>query len=157
MKSPHKTALKSQNQPAGIRWSIYRAAVEFGIDRRTLARRLASASTEPGPDAHYSTRDIVCAVFTDLETERTRLTKAQADVAELKRGELLRNWMPRELVIPLWNGTLEIMRGIISSRRDLPEPLKADLIRDLQPPNENEYLNDTPFIEAEGPLTAGEG
>ena len=84
MKSPHKTALKSQNQPAVIRWSIYRAAMEFGIDRRTLARRLAAASTEPGPDGHYSTGDIVRAVFNNLELERTRLTRAQADIAEVQ-------------------------------------------------------------------------
>jgi hypothetical protein len=142
-----------KKQAAGIRWSIYRAAMEFGIDRRTLARRLAAAGgIHPGDDGRYSTRDIVRAVFTDLEAERTRLTKAQADCAEIKYHELLRNWMPREPVIRLWNGTLEKMRGIISSRRDLPEPLKADLIRDLQPPNESEYLNDTPFTEAEGPL-----
>lgn len=156
MKSPHKTALESKEQHAGIRWTVNAAASEFSHDRRTIRRRLSAAGEQAGPDGKFSTQQICRAVFNNLELERTRLTRAQADIAEVQCDELLRNWLPRDGVIKVWNATLEILRGVISSRSDIPEHLKADLLRDLQPPDEREYLADAPFTEQEGPLSSPE-
>lgn len=66
-----------------IRWTIERAGAEFATNPRTISSRLKGAGVEPGADGKFSTLQICSAVFSDYEQERTRLTKAQADQAEL--------------------------------------------------------------------------
>ena len=78
---------------SAIRWSIEQGSLEYAIDQKTLAGRLRKNGEIPGDDKKYSTAQICGAVFGDLEAEKTRLTRSQADMAEVelaeKRGEVV--------------------------------------------------------------------
>ncbi len=86
------------------RWTIERAAVEFGINPRTLVARLKQGGIDPDAEGYWTTMQIVRGIYDDLESERIRLTRAQADGEELRnakdRGELVpvdefaRRWEP---------------------------------------------------------------
>jgi hypothetical protein len=69
-----------------IRWTLEVAASEFNINPRTLAKRCKTASIEFGNDRKFSTVQICAAVFGDIEGERLRLTRAQADERELSNA-----------------------------------------------------------------------
>lgn len=86
-------------------WTIERACYEFGINPRTLSGRLKQAGTDPDAAGHFTTKQIVQAIYNDLESERIRETRSKADLNEQefrKRQGLLvdvdefsREWEPR--------------------------------------------------------------
>lgn len=78
----------------GVRWSMRSAAAEFGTSPDTLRTYLRKNSIDPDKeDDRYSTKQIVTALFGDLESEKVRLTRAQADKTEMENrvrsGELI--------------------------------------------------------------------
>ncbi len=70
-----------------IRWEVERAAREFDISPRTLRNRLTVYSIEVGSDRKFSTKQICSAIFGDIDGERLRLTRAQADEKELANSQ----------------------------------------------------------------------
>lgn len=79
---------------AGVRWSLTRAATEFGCAIETLKRGLKQHALGPAEeDGKFSTAQICTALFGDLNGEKVRLTRAQADKAETENriaaGELI--------------------------------------------------------------------
>lgn len=80
--------------PNPIRWNIETAAREFKINPRTLSQRLTAASVTHGKDKRYSTVQIVRAIYSDLESERIRKTRAEADQVELENAEARRELVP---------------------------------------------------------------
>lgn len=76
-----------------MRWTVYQAAMEFDIAKETLSKEFRKCGILPGPDGKYSTMDVCRAKFGDLERERIRKVKAEADGVEMenarKRGELV--------------------------------------------------------------------
>lgn len=77
-----------------MKWTIHKASLEWGIDRKTLAKRLSDAGFDVNEKgAEFHTQEITRAVVGSLEAERTRLTAADADIREMerqqKRGELI--------------------------------------------------------------------
>ena len=77
-----------------IEWTLFRAAQEFGLHRDTLKKRLLGAGLSPDEDRVYSTRQICTAIYGDSHSEKTRLSKEQADKTALdnaeRRKELIR-------------------------------------------------------------------
>lgn len=75
------------------RWTKEVAAREFNINPRTLANRITTFAIEPGNDGMFSTKQICDAVFSDIDAEKLRLTREQADKLELEnetsRGNLI--------------------------------------------------------------------
>lgn len=76
------------------RWNLNRAAQEFDINQRTLSKRFKTCGIESGADGKWSTKEVCAAVFGDIDGERLRLVRAQADEKEIsnaeQRGELVR-------------------------------------------------------------------
>lgn len=76
------------------RWEMEEAAKEFDINTRTLSKRLKVKSIAAGKDGKFATLDICKAAYGDIDGERLRLTRAQADEKELsnskERKELVR-------------------------------------------------------------------
>lgn len=76
-----------------IRWLIGTAAREFGLDDKTITARIKSAGVLPGEDGMFSTLDVAKSIYGDLEGERTRKTREEADQIAMEnattRGELL--------------------------------------------------------------------
>jgi phage terminase Nu1 subunit (DNA packaging protein) len=72
-----------------MKWTIQKAATEFGVDPKTIRSGLArnEVAVKKGRGSSYTTRQITAAIFGDLKGERIRETRARADLLELKRKE----------------------------------------------------------------------
>ncbi len=122
-----------------IRWTIHAAAQEFNVHRETLGKLLISKSIAPGKDGHYSTDDITSSIFGDLEAEKTRLTKEQADITTLKRKQMEQDLVPLALVESVWSRTIiEYRQRVLAS--DLPQTLKEELLEILSETKTDEYF-----------------
>ena len=70
-----------------IEWTLERAGSEFNINHRTLANRLRQAGIDPDAGGKWTTLQIVRAIYSDLESERIRKTRAEADQIETQNRE----------------------------------------------------------------------
>ena len=62
-----------------IRWSLNSAAQEFPINRATLDKNIRQQDIQHGKDQKYSTAQICQAIFGDMDGEKLRLVREQAD------------------------------------------------------------------------------
>lgn len=76
-----------------LEWTIEMAARECGVAPRTLSSRLTTSGTKPDAAGHFTTAQIIAALNGNIDAERLRKTKEEADKLELdnrrRRGELL--------------------------------------------------------------------
>ena len=106
------------------KWSINRLACELAMDRRSLARRLEGlAPIEEKKGAKRTERFYrLAAVFAhlsrtdesealDLNQERARLTKLQAEKVALELAETRGEVVRMSLVVPHWQGIVANMRA----------------------------------------------
>lgn len=122
-----------------IRWTIGAASAEFGLDPKTLSGRMKVAGTVAGSDGLFSTSDIAAAIYGDYESEKTRLTKEQADVVALKKAEMQRELLPANLVEKVWFAALSDLRQKISFL-EIPDLKKQEILADLQAIPINDYF-----------------
>jgi len=77
-----------------MRWTVSKAATEWGIDRRTLTERLKAIGLDARKGVKFHTRDISRAVTGDLEQERILETRERRLALERDRleadGDLVR-------------------------------------------------------------------
>lgn len=140
-------------RPEPYRWTVEKAATEFGIDRRTLTKRLRQESIEPGKDGKYSTADIASTIYGDLEGERTLLTKAQRRREEIKLAKEKEQVIDAEIVRQTWESIIvpakqkfmglpskmESRMGLSEAQRKQLEAEVDDILNDLaKPPDYNE-------------------
>lgn len=115
-----------------MRWTIELAAREFDIDRRTLAKNLIAADIMPDEsDGRFSTKQITTAVFGDLEREKIRRERAEADLAEMKRDEKRRELVPFVAVDQTWTAIVAAIRQEILAAK-LPPDLEKRLLGNLR-------------------------
>ncbi len=92
----------TSKKPATLRWTIERAGTEFNINPRTLRQRLTAQAIQAGEDGRFSTSQICAAVFGDIQGERLRKTREEADNLALKndelRGELVQVALVKQMV-----------------------------------------------------------
>jgi hypothetical protein len=69
-----------------LRWSVERAAREFGLSVGTLRKALNKNSARPGEDGCYSTQEITAALFGELHLEKIRTQRALARKLELENA-----------------------------------------------------------------------
>ena len=76
-----------------IKWSVSRACIEFGSTYQTLVKRLNERAEQADSGGRYTTRQICSALYGDIQEERLRKTKEEADQLGLenakKRGLLI--------------------------------------------------------------------
>ena len=70
-----------------LRWTANKAADEFGLDRKTIAQRIKTAGTVPGADGKFSTKEIHGAICRDIDKERLRKLKEDADQVALANAK----------------------------------------------------------------------
>ena len=84
-----------------IRWTLRQASTEFRADSKTISAKLKAQSAEPGKDGKYSTAQIAGAIYGDINYERQRKIKEDADARALqnqaRRGELVEAVMATKL------------------------------------------------------------
>jgi len=114
-----------------IRWTVEAASREFGCSRTLLASRIAGTGVLAGADNKYATTDICRAVFGDIESEKLRLVREQADSQAIKNAALRRELLPAEDVRAHFATVLVALKsGILASGQSKEE--KADLINNLR-------------------------
>ncbi len=121
---------KSGPKADAFRWSINRAAMEFGADNMTLEKRRRAAGIEPGEDGYYSTRDIASLIFGDKEAETIRKISAEARQVELKNAITEGELIPVASVIKICARILVPVRQKILSS-SLSEQERHDMLEDL--------------------------
>lgn len=152
MAKPRSLAIKPQQshddappppEPRGrkfssIRWTVEQAAREFEIDRRTLAKNLIAIDALPADDGRFSTGQITTAVFGDLEREKIRRERADADLAEMKRDEKRRDLVPFAFVEQTWSAVIAALRQEILAAKLMPD-LEKRLLGNLRNLTAHDY------------------
>ena len=114
-----------------IRWTLEKAATEFGLDRATLSKRITTAGIVAGEDGKFSTAEICAAVFGDIEGEKLREKRHQANLLEMdeaeRRGELLRKAEVYDQIDKLG---LELKANIMAC--NIGEDEKRDILKTMQ-------------------------
>src|SRR5581483_5489393 len=87
-----------------VRWSVWSAAMEFGVTMNKVARGLKSLGIAPGKDGKYTTKQVASAIFgcDGLEQKakeaRWRGQIAEAELKQLRRDELKGSLVAVDLV-----------------------------------------------------------
>jgi len=114
-----------------IRWTLEKAATEFGLDRTTLSKRITTAGILAGADKMFSTADICAAVFGDIEGEKLREKRHQANLLEMeeeeRRGLLLKKSEVYDQIDKLG---IELKANIMAC--NIGEDEKRDILKTMQ-------------------------
>lgn len=113
-----------------LRWTVEHAATEFGLDRRTLAKRLRENSVPAGADGRFGTMEICRAVFGD-DPGREK-DREQARHFRLRNEELERKRVPIEDVEALWEAALSSFSAQLKAFKGLSREKTNELLRILR-------------------------
>lgn len=115
---------------SSVRWTLEKAAPEFDINPRTLAKRVKTSGLLPGEDGKWSTLQIHKAVSGDYEYERTRKTREEADNFALDNAQARRELVDLASLTTLTN---PIMATLAQRIANLPceAHLKDEIRRDI--------------------------
>ena len=113
-----------------IRWGVETAATEFQINPRTLRKRLKALSLEP-KRGKYSTKQICAAVFGDMDGERLRLVREQADCQAIENAQARGELIHVDNLIPKLTQFTSAARQRILSNLKLDESEKDKILGDL--------------------------
>src|SRR6516165_12283604 len=98
-----------------LRWTVMRAAAEFGMHRDTLTKYLRREGIHPGPDGKFSTQEIVKGVYGDLRSEQVRETRARADKLELELAKERQQVIPAPRVFQFLENIFVAVKAKITS------------------------------------------
>lgn len=104
------------------KWSVNALAVELGVDRRTIAKRLADVDpvAVSGRTSFYRMADAARVIFApaghgggqlNLEAERARMVSAQANRTELEVEVLRGDLLSADLVAERWGAQISAFRA----------------------------------------------
>jgi phage terminase Nu1 subunit (DNA packaging protein) len=118
-------------KPQPLRWTLEKAAMEFGIHRSTLTKKLRQGDAEPGTDGRYSTQQLVSAIFNDATSERTRLYREQADKLAIENSKSRLETIDVETVYKAYEGCfISIRQTILAS--NLTDVEKSEILGNLR-------------------------
>lgn len=131
--------LKAKNTTTGrgaqqkvIRWTAEEASAEFDINPRTLSKRIKVGSIEAGADRKFSTAQICAAVFGDIDGERLRLTRAQADEKELSNAEARKELVRFADLLEIAHRALSAMTSTVMAMTHLTVEDREAIIKQLR-------------------------
>jgi phage terminase Nu1 subunit (DNA packaging protein) len=139
------------------KWSVNRMANEAGMDRRTVKKLLEKS--EPvdfdAGDPVYHLRQLIdalrekeSAADASLEREKTRLTKAQADQAELDLSVSRKEVVPVDIAFQTVSNMLIAVRRVIETS-DLANEGKDAIYTELQNLKPSDFVSEAKFEEGE--------
>ena len=120
-----------------LEWTLERAAYEFGMDRKTLSKRVTALGIEPcykgkgSKERFYSTAQMAQAVFGDLEAERIRETKENADKLALQNAKARAELVSTEVVLRVYANLAVTVRQIVK-HSGLSEVEKHELLKNIR-------------------------
>ena len=131
-----------------IRWTCDHAGSEFGADSKTISARLRQAGTAAGADGKFSTRQIVLAVFGDIDGERLREKRHQANLLEIEEKRMIGEFFDSKRVVQIWESQLVALRTALWNF-DAPEVTRRRWMDELKAIAVAEYQENPPPVEAE--------
>lgn len=96
-----------------MRWKLFNASHEFGMAKETLSKNLNNLGIMPGIDGCWSTMDICKAKYGDLESERIRKTREEADAQAMANEERRRTLVNIDLVFAFCQEFAVTVRQVI--------------------------------------------
>jgi phage terminase Nu1 subunit (DNA packaging protein) len=130
---------RSTHSHKSIRWTLEKAAVEFGIDRKTLAKKITTKGVMAGEDGKFSTREISTAIFSDGEAARASLAISQRENFDLRNKKLAGELVDAKQCQLLWDSVIIALRQKIADAQ-IPDAAKQELVRDLQNITIDDYM-----------------
>lgn len=103
----------------GQDWTIEVAAAEFGVNPKTLSNRMKRYGIAPNQSGGYTTKQICEAVFGDIDNEKFRLVKEQADKIAIENKQSRRELVPAKEFGEIVNRALESIRATAMSASNL--------------------------------------
>lgn len=140
------------------KWAVNALAEECGMDRRTVKKRLEKAEPcefTPEGDPLYHLRTFIDALLehersddgpSSLEAERTRLTKAQADTAELNLSTARKEVVPVEIAFQTVSNMLFSVRRVIETS-ELNNEQKDEIYQQMQGLKPEDFVSEAKFEE----------
>jgi phage terminase Nu1 subunit (DNA packaging protein) len=113
-----------------VRWTIAWAASEFNWDKDTLAKALKRGGVE-GEDGTFSTNEILVACYGDIDHEKLRKVRAEADVLELTLAKERSKVLAADDVIRVWADIAVAIRQIIKGS-NLSDSEKNECLRQIR-------------------------
>jgi|SRR5271165_6976564 len=114
-----------------IRWTLEKAAIEFGTDRKTLTKKLRAQEAAPAEDGRYSTQQICVALFDDVEAERIRLLQEQSRRLKLANDKKSGEQVDADTVFRNYEGVFIALRQTILASH-LSDAEKAECLSNLR-------------------------
>ncbi len=134
-----------------IRWTVNAASRAWATNVKTVAQGLRLNDIQPGSDGKYSTLQIDKALHGDFEAEKTRDTKASADIREVRLANLRRENIPADMVERVVNNFVAELRQKITYLTELSDARKAELLKDMMAIPTDEYFREAgPEDKTEG-------
>ena len=135
-----------------MKLNFEQASLEFGVDRRSLKRRLLAAGLKVGKGESYTIASVHRAltgadVNVRAEIERARLGKltAEKELLESELGTLRRESIPADSVERVWAATVIALRAAVWNF-DAPEETRRQWLGELRDLNPDDY-----FTKADAP------
>lgn len=126
---------------SATRFTLHKAAQEWGIHRETLGKRLKAHGIEPDEKDQFSIQQIDQAIHGDLDEERAGLVREQRELTRVNRMEKLRELVPIAMVDRVWcRVILEYRQRVMSA--NIPDPVKKDLLEPLAQEKTNAYFEE---------------
>ena len=119
-----------------MKWSVHKAATEFGVSRETIVRGLKQLGIEVNRNSTFTTKQIFTSIAGDLKFERTRRERAEADKAEVEAAAAKRTRIPREDVVTFIRESFAPLRELVVA---MPAQM-AGLVNPADPHHAREHL-----------------
>ena len=129
-----------------IRWTVERAATEFGLARETLSNRIKRAGIIAGADGRWSTKQICAAVHGDFESEKLRNLRDDAEIKEFELGRLKRQLVEAEKVFETWSAVFVALRQAVWNC-DAPEVYRRRWLAEIQDINRDDYFTTAKSVD----------
>ena len=91
--APRRRAAGNLPDRDPLRWTVDKAAREFGVTEYLMRKRLKDGAEHPGPDGCYTTGQLHKVMFGSLHLERLRKTAAEADAVEMTNAITRREFL----------------------------------------------------------------
>ena len=131
-----------------LRWTIEKAATEFGINSKTITTRLTSNGIKPEVDGQFSTKQICDVVFGDLSGARLRKELALASQEERRDKIEAKEYVKAADVEAVWIGYLSHIKEVIG-QSELAEHRKQEILTQLREIPRSEFFQAKLKPEAE--------
>lgn len=136
-----------------MKLNLEKAATEFGVDRRTLARRLKDAGHAVGRGEEYSIKDLFSALngvdadtARQIEAERLKKMTAERKLREAELGKLEGSLLDAGDVQRVWEAGFTGLRAAIWNS-DAPEADRRKWLLELRNVKHEDYLTTEKPIE----------